>query len=389
MRKISGKRLLLFAAIGLAGIGGIALILRSAGNAGYAAVSNGRVTVSSIAELAKATANVPGGTTIRLLPGTYPAATIKRDKGGAPIVITSADTKDPARIGGLNVRDSSGLTFTNVVFLGDSAAIQGRFPLQLLNSSNIRIENSRFSGPASGYDPKIIAAAMIRASNNIVITGCRFERFWHGLSMLEVKQMEVSRNEFSQMRTDGIRGGGVDQILIAENVLSGYEPAPGDHPDGIQLWSTNQKEPGRNIVIRDNLVARGTGAPTQGVFVRDTHAKLPFENVEIKGNLVIGSLYNGIAIDGVRGARIIANEVIAYPDRKSWIRVERGLAVEMSDNAAMTYVIRTGSQVVESRNQVTSPSDSNITAKIAAWLDQRPQMRASAGPLLKRLAGYQ
>lgn len=75
------------------------------------------------------------------------------------------------------------------------------------------------------------------------------------------------------------------QTLLHSRFISFFVPAEGDQPDGIQLWSTQQEEPGRNITLRDNLVAKGGGGHAQGIFIRDTFRQLPFENIGISGNI--------------------------------------------------------------------------------------------------------
>ena len=76
--------------------------------------------------------------------------------------------------------------------------------------------------------------------------------------------------------------------------MADFHPIPVDHPDGIQLWSTDQKTSASNITIRYNLVVRGKGEATQGIFVRDVVGGLPFKSVQVYGNLVIGARFNGI-----------------------------------------------------------------------------------------------
>ena len=341
-------------------------------------------TVSSVDELTAALHSARDGSEIRLMAGRYPIALLRgiQIKGNA--TISSADPANPATFTGLTLRDCAGMTFRNLKFEGAAAGLQYHF--LVLNSDRITLDALAFVGPAIGVDKTVNSALMLRNSRDIAVTRSHFSGFWHGLSLLDVESLTIKANEFRAMQTDAIRGGGGSNLLIAENVISEFHPAPGDHPDGIQLWSTHQTVAARNIVIRDNLVVRGAGAPTQGIFIRDTLDKLPFENVEISGNLAIGTMFNGIAISGVTGGRITGNEVIAHPDAKSWIRVQNAKAVELHDNRAMVFLIMASPGVTQKGNQITSPTNKAISAKIADWLDARPAMRDAAGPLLTELA---
>lgn len=371
-------------ALPLAGLAAAGVLLSTPQGIANATGSAMVRSVSSVDELISALQNARDGSEIRLIAGRYPSAALRaiRIKGNA--TITSADPANPAIFTGLTVRDCAGLTFRNLKFEGAMQGLQYHF--LVLNSERINLESLTFTGPVSGVDSSVISALMLRNSSDIVVTRSTFTRFWHALSLLDVEKLTIRANEFRSLRTDAIRGGGGSNLLIAENVIADFFPAPRDHPDGIQLWSTQQTKAASNIVIRDNLVVRGAGAIAQGIFIRDTHEKLPFENVEISGNLMVGTMFNGIAIMGVNRGRIIGNEVIAYPDAKSWIRVQNANAVELRNNRAMLYLIITSSGVSQTDNQTTNPTNKRIQARIASWLNARPAMRDTAGPLLRELA---
>jgi len=325
------------------------------------------VTISSQAELQRVLPRLNGGSTVKLMTGYYPIIAANRITTRGTITITSADPAKPAVIGQLNVRNSSGILFRNLHL--QARPSEGFFPFMVINSENIAFDQIKVEGLRGTAAPrKEGAAMMVRASRNISVTASEFSNSRHGLALLQVEGLKVTDTIFHDLQTDGLRGGGVSEALIAGNMFTNYHPAEGDHPDGIQLWSTHQKRPGRNIVIRDNLVVRGSGAPTQGIFVRDTKSQMPFENVEITGNLIVGSLYNGIAINGVNGARIENNEVIAFPGRKSWIRVDNGQNVLLKGNRAMSYVLRGQNKNLEqSRNNITHQTSSKLGQRINEW----------------------
>ncbi|MEO8723326.1 MAG: right-handed parallel beta-helix repeat-containing protein [Sphingobium sp.] len=342
------------------------------------------LTVSSIDELHSALARAGDGSTIKLLAGVYPAATISGVEKDGNVTITSADPAHHAVVQGLTVRGSSGLTISQIDLPATAPGAQ--YGMLLVNSHNINLDQLVFTSPAVPVDIKVISALELRNVKNVVVSRSQFRNFWHGIGILNVENTKIVANEFRDMRTDGIRGGGVNNILIAQNICTDFYPIVPDHPDCIQLWSTNQLEPGRNIRIVDNLAWRRNGIRTQGIFIRDTFNKLPFENVEISGNLLIGTMYHGIAISGVRGASITNNEVIAYPDQKAWILVANGSDVLEKDNRAQAFTFKNSPDVKQSNNRLTSPTDKHISKRIAAWLAMRPDMQKNAGPLLRELS---
>lgn len=350
------------------------------------------ITVSSVEQLQDALQTVEGPTRILIEPGRYGIVELRNiAAAGGDIEIASADPDRRALLAGLQLRNVSGLTIRDIDLSRHSNhAREGRYLLLLVSSEDVTIEGLEFRGLNQRIDPSIGAAAMLRSSSNVVFAKNSFSYFRHGLEMLELENAAIRFNEFTHMQTDAIRGGGVNNSLLANNVMTEFYPAEGDHPDGIQLWSTNQSEPGRNIVIRDNLLVKGNGGYAQGIFIRDTTDVLPFENIEILDNLMIGSLYHGINITGVTGARIAGNEIIAVPGQRSWIRVNYGNDVVMEDNRAESFLVhnKRGS-VREARNRQTSPSNRNIPARIREWVEGRESFAEYRGPLLTSLMAEQ
>lgn len=373
--------------------------------------------VSSAEELRRALDSAADGSTITLASGHYPNIGIGNIKKAGTVTVTSADPDRPAVIGRLLVRNSAGLTFRNIELAADASAVvvkQGptpkaaqtdqdeadnddapapkgqsaanRFPFMILQSERITFDRMNIHGPADNLDAAYrIPALMVRASRTITISTSRFSALQHGIAMLELDGMRVLNNEFHNIRTDGVRGGEVSNLEVAGNVFTDFHPAPKDHPDAIQLWSTPKNGMMTNIHIHNNLVVRGTGYPTQGVFLRDVKNGRPFQNVVIEGNLVMGGLYNGIAINGVQGGRITDNIVLNYPDRKhSWIRAQNCGDIEMRNNRASRYIF---APVIgtESGNKMDAASPKDEARRVNQWLDAKPGRRRADSMLQARL----
>ena len=371
--------------------------------------------VSSAEELRRALDAAPDGSTIALASGHYPNIGIGNIKKAGTVTVTSADPARPASIGRLLIRNSAGLTFRNIDLAADASAVvvrQGqppkaaqadrdeadnddapkgqsaanRFPFMILQSERITFDRMNVHGPADNLDAAYrIPALMVRASRKVTISNSRFSALQHGIAMLELDGMAVLNNEFYNIRTDGVRGGEVSNLEIAGNVFTDFHPAPKDHPDAMQLWSTPKNGAMTNIHIHDNLVVRGTGYPTQGVFLRDVKNGRPFQNVVIEGNLVMGGLYNGIAINGVQGGRITDNVVLNYPDRKhSWIRAQNCGDIEMRNNRASRYIFAPAVGT-ESGNKMDAASPRDEAKRVNQWLDAKPGRRRADSMLQARL----
>ncbi len=380
----------------------------------------GRV-VSSAAELRRAVEEAEDGAVILLAPGRYPQVALGNVRKAGSVTIASADRSRPASIGRLMIRNSSGLVVRDVELAADASAVpvrqaenrddegdaggsdgnrpgQGarpagrslatRFPFMVAESERITFDRLYVHGPLDNLDAAHrISAMMLRASKQITVSNSRFVGLWHGIAMLDLDGGVIRNNEFSNIRTDGVRGGDVSNLQIVGNIFTDFRPVKGDHPDGIQLWSTPKRVPMRNIVIRDNMVVRGKGNPTQGIFLRDVKNGRPFQNVDIRDNLVMGGLYNGIAVNGVDGGRIEDNEIINYPDRKhSWLRVDNSQGVGVRRNRASRFLI-TRSTAEESENRIDGGSQRDEAKRVAKWLDAKPGRRRGDSALQRTLTG--
>ena len=346
-----------------------------------------QVVVSSLSQLQSTLKQVRVSTTILVAPGRYKSLKLYDISIPFGTVIKSIDEKRHAEFEGFTLSNVKGLKLADLDIIAPSKGpMNGRYGAFVVHSKNIELQGLRFVGPGKAFDRRYVSALMLRSSTDITVSNSYFTNFWHGLSMLDLENSVIERNEFEGLQTDGIRGGGVSNLTIKGNVITDFTPARSDHPDGIQLWSNDQDEPGRNITIQDNIVVRGKGAPTQGIFIRDTYAKLPFENLQIIGNLVIGGRYNGISVGGAIVVNVTGNTVIPFEDQKSWIRLEQTRRASVVNNSAGTFIFRNNPENPRSRGNVSiKPHDRNIAQIISRWARQKRAFSTYRGSVLLRL----
>jgi len=342
------------------------------------------VTVNSVEGLLDALHRAGNGSVIKLAPGDYPFVEIKDLHVPGTVTITSAQPERPARIAGMLVEKSSGLVFRHLEFNPLSGSIRD-LPFRFEKTQHLTLDHVFVHGPDNLEVAMEIPGLLFRNSEDVTLSNSRFTRLLHAVQVLNVTGWRVIGNEFWNLRSDGVRGGGVSDALYANNVCAEFHPVVPNHPDCIQLWSTNASEPGRRIVIRDNLVVRGKGEPTQGIFVRDTFTKMPFENLEISGNLVIGTMFNGIAVDGVNGAKVIGNEAIALDGQKTWIRLQRAHRMELRDNIAPKVLLLASSDIRDSGNRFNEDGHQAYRARLVKWLEAKPERWRKDSELVKRL----
>jgi parallel beta helix pectate lyase-like protein len=139
---------------------------------------------------------------------------------------------------------------------------------------------------------------------------------------------------------------------VQNNSFYDFVTAPGVHGDGIQIFTSRTTTAAHDILISGNLVARGNGTPEQGIFVQDEVKTLPFHNVTIEDNAVIGEQWNGIYLSHATGDVQIRNNIIASwtganvvrggdTDYISWLRLGDlgGATVAVTGNQAQAFLV--------------------------------------------------
>lgn len=320
--------------------------------------------VSTTAELQNAVKLAQAGDEIRLAPGRYDSVVLQGVAPTGNVTITSADPYNPANFSGLIVTGANNLTFSNVkMTVPDNSYTWYHF--QVTNSSNIKIVNSVFDGP--GMTPvQATSGLIVRNSSNVTIDSSEFKNLVWGVQFFDNKGITVTNSLFHDIRQDGIRGGANSQVTYSYNFFTNFHPTADEHADAIQFWTTNTTTAVSDITVLGNVVVRGaTGSPIQGIFMRDEVGTLPYSNVTIANNLIVGGAYNSITLDGGVFGKITGNTVIAFPDQEAWIRtLNTTTNVDVSGNTAFRYV----TQYNELGDNATTPAvtDGGLAA-LQAW----------------------
>ena len=334
-------------------------------------------TVSSTAALVRALQIAKSGDVISLASGVYSAVTLKNIAIAGNVTVTSADPLHKAVFSDLLVRNSSGISFANIDFTPKVGAPNNSF--QVTGSSHIGFDYITLAGPNNLGSGQEQSAFMIRASKDVSVTNSAFHHLWHGVSLLDNTGVTLSGNYFHDIRTDGIRGGGNSSLTVSNNLFTDFYPAAGDHPDAVQLWTTNTTTAASDITITDNVVLRGQGAPVQGIFLRDQVGTLAYERVTITDNLVVGGMYNGIAAGHVEGGTISGNTVLGTADQKSWIRVEEDTGVAVAGNVATQLLFANDATARAAANSLALASTDGGAASLATWLDAHTDFTGAWG----------
>lgn len=334
-------------------------------------------TVGNSEQLTKVLATAKAGDTIALASGNYTPILLRGVNAGG-VTITSADPSNPAVLTGLTIRNSSGLTISHVEMSNTKTSGAGAFVTY--DSRDIHFNSVEVYGPAGLGSTTTVEGLGIRGSENVSVTNSEFHDVFHALGLGSNTGVTVTGNSFHDIRTDGVRGGGNSEILITNNMFTNFTPAEGDHADAIQLWTTNTTESAHDITITDNLVVRGSGAAIQGIFIRDQTDNLPYKNVTVTGNMVLGGNANGIALNGVATGTISGNTVIEGPDRRSWIRVDESTKVSVTNNLSTFYMVDGATtDGVLAGNAMALDYTGSGAAQVSTWLAQHANFSGAWG----------
>lgn len=213
------------------------------------------------------------------------------------------------------------------------------------------------------------AGIFIRGCTDVAVTNSQLNHLGSAAGFLESQRLTFTGNALSDIQTDGIFGE-ASHVLVASNTITDFHPAPGDHPDAIQLWGSATGSLSDDVIVRDNTITRGSGEVVQGIFFENS------SNVSITGNAMLGTMYNGIALSNVRTAKVAGNFVQSYVDMGSRIIARGGSdTIAITDNTLSDPVInlvQVGDAPVTnfstSGNTVIKPAAVGDASALNAWL---------------------
>jgi hypothetical protein len=321
--------------------------------------SGGAAAVSTPATFfANIQAAKPGDVVV-LSEGEYGAYKLYGKKVAEPGIRIEAKPDAKVVFSGLTVENSEGVEFRGV-----EVAIEGNpYGVNVGSSSRIRLSGLKIH--ALGKTPS--SAMMLRDSENISVADCDIRDVGTGVNFLDSSHIKILDNHFYGIESDAIRGA-ASYVEVIGNSGSSFHPAEGDHPDFIQFWASKVSETTTGNVIKDNVFQRGTGAVVQGIFIENN------ENIVITGNAMVGTMYNGIAVSGVKGALIEDNFVQGYADMGSRI-ITRGSSSDIIVRGNVSESIATvddGGQpnprYKEEHNTSIRAAKIGDTTAMAAWI---------------------
>src|SRR6056297_2058050 len=289
-------------------------------------------SVSNADELMTALASAAGGDTIELTGGDYGALALRGDLADfsfdSTVTIVSANPDDPAVISRLDVREASNIKFDNLMFdyqfsVGHPGWMK---PFEVRNSDSITFSNSSFRGDFAEGVSEVYDGfgngfgLVVSSSENITVEDNHFESWGKGLIISGVTGANITGNELTDMREDGMNLIRVENTVIENNYIHDFRAHSDDpgHRDMIQLWVLpDHGAPSSDVTIRGNVLDVGDGVWTQGIFMRNGAAEanpedtsMYWQNITIENNTIYGNHVHGIYVGETINLNIANNSLL-------------------------------------------------------------------------------
>jgi len=328
-------------------------------------------TSTTPATLVAAISKAAPGDTLALAAGDYVGLRTSGVKGGdKPLIFVSADAASPARIKGtafIGGEGGSPLIFRGIDFDVTAAKDVNANAVRVTTGKAVQFVGSRFYGRKAGDGGRYgVGIQVVGGVEDLLVDGCEFFDLTMGM-LLTGRKITVQDNRLHDLGSDGIQYGGGGAVRILRNVLRGFVPMPGAHPDGIQ--ASGEAE---DVLIEGNLIDAGPQR-IQGIFVQKRHKRLV-----IRDNTLIGCGYNAIAVNAADDLLIEGNEALLAASDGGFARfMTTNSTGRVRGNVAQAFELNAG--VIGEAN-VTTPRGADSAVAMAAAADRWLSPPAPAEP---------
>ena len=274
------------------------------------------------AQFGAALANAKGGDVIQLATGVLYAMP-RTVKFALPVTIKGGTFQS------IDLQGAENITFDGTVF--DYKFRQGdgieAICVALSGCKGIAFKACKFDGDVasglSAVDNGFAAGRGLLATgcNGITVQDSVFKSWYRGLVIGESDNIQVLRNEVTDIRSDGMDFVQVKNVVIEGNNIHDFRSAPnsGDHADMIQFWTTGAVSPSTDIVIRNNRLEVGQGTWSQSLFMRNEKVdqgqasfdKMAYRSVLIENNTINNAHIHGITVGETGGLVVKGNTLTA------------------------------------------------------------------------------
>lgn len=353
-------------------VSGLALAAASACSPATSATLTAKDDNSAYAQVQAAHA----GDVVQLQSGTYKLDLLNLKKAGEVVVMPAPGANVIATE--INLDGSAFLTIrgVNVVMTPKT-----QYGLEVQGGQNITLDGLKVRG--SDCNKLNGLGAWFRGlpkGSNVVLKNSKFSCLGSGIGAYTSDGLTIEGNDLQNLQTDGMILTGSTNIVVRNNTGGNFHTAGGGHPDFIQ-FANNPDGSSAHVTITGNHFDRGSGDQVQGIFIEDG------SDFTIVGNVLLGTMYNGLSLARTKGAVIANNFLQAYPDMTTWIMVRQEADnVAITNNAAPSVVVGVSGEprptnVKQQNNTATKPAARGDQTQYNAWLAKQSARPAPArGP---------
>jgi hypothetical protein len=297
---------------------------------------------------------------------------------------------------GLKVANSANLAFAGLE-LNSVGATDPYYPFRVQNSQNLSFTNLDVHGNRNAPPSSQRWGFLATDNKHIRFDRCHFHHMWGGLTANNNADIDISNNTFSDIDKGALEMGGSSWVNISNNYFTDFRVDRGTHPDAIQIYTAGTHNIAHDIKVTGNLYYRGSGDAVQGIFIQDEVGTLPFHNVTVDDNAVIGGMWNSIYVKHATGDLRVTDNIAA-----SWVGVDMpgigtpaaektapttthfsaflflrddlsGANLIVSGNRAQTYMDRSGRRMSPPRgNNALGEINDHGAALLKAWAAKHP-----------------
>ncbi len=268
------------------------------------------ITVLSPVHLTAALRITNTPTVFRLAQGEYPPIVIENST--VPLWFTAENPNAPPEILGLEVHNSTDLSFENLVFdfrfetgTDEIWASAFRFEnAQRLRFNGITVDGALMAGTGTDGDGYPAGRGLhFERTQDVEISDSIVQGFWVGLSVANSHNFTLRESYLHGMRKDVVTLTQVRDVVIEGNYFGAFNRsfAFDDHPDMIQMWTGGTTQPSERVSVRQNVFNSGHGPWSQTIFFRNERVDkgeagraMFYRDIEIEQNLVLNAHANGI-----------------------------------------------------------------------------------------------
>ena len=190
----------------------------------------------------------------------------------------------------LTIDKVTGMTIIGGKFGSPTEPMRSTRTVIVQNSNGVKLQSQTFIGNGKVAFGAASQGVMVRYSNNVQVSAGTFSNFLVGLAIISSTNIKADSSRFSGMTSDGINIIDSRFVTATANTCSASIPAPGAHPDCIQLWSIAGNPVQSDIALLRNIANGATQGFTS--FNADDGGGL---RISMIGNIVTTSFPQGVA----------------------------------------------------------------------------------------------